>query len=181
MERLGFLIAAVAVTAVAALYDWRKGEIPNWVTIGPFGVALLAHAVLGGLSQGWRGAGWALLGALLGAIACGLVPALLWWKGAIGGGDLKLLIALGALLGPMLGIEAELYGFVAAALYAPARLAYEGKLMRTLGNTAALAFNPVLPKSKRRDIAPEMMTWLRFGPPMFVGMCVTVLLNWGAP
>lgn len=181
MERLGFLIAAVAITAIAAIYDWRKGQIPNWVTLGPLGAGLLAHALLGLVSHGMRGAFWSLVGSLLGAIACGLVPALLWWKGAIGGGDLKLLLALGALLGPMLGIEAELYGFVAAALYAPARLAYEGKLLRTLGNTAALAFNPVLPKAKRREIAPEMMTWLRFGPPMFVGMCLTVFLNWRAP
>jgi prepilin peptidase CpaA len=181
MTRLGFLIAAVAITATAAWFDWRKGEIPNWVTLGPLGLGLLAHLVIGALSAGARGALWSVIGALVGAIACGLVPALLYWKGAIGGGDLKLLVALGALLGPMLGIEAELYGFIAAALYAPARLAYDGKLLRTLGNTVALAFNPLLPKARRRDVAPEMMTWLRFGPPMFVGMCVTALLNWRGP
>ena len=181
MERLGFLIAAVAITAVAAWYDWRKGEIPNWVTLGSLGVGLLAHTVLGAMTHGARGAFWSLIGALMGVIACGLVPALLWWKGAIGGGDLKLLMAIGALLGHSLGIEAELFGFIAAALYAPARLAYEGKLLRTLGNTLSLALNPVLPKAKQREISPDMMTWLRFGPPMFVGMCVTVLLNWRGP
>jgi len=181
MARLGFLLAAIAITGIAAWFDWRKGEIPNWVTLGPLGMGLLGHLVLGLVSAGVHGALWSVLGALLGAIACGLVPALLWYKGAIGGGDLKLLMAIGALLGPMLGIEAELYGFIAAALYAPARLAYEGKLLRTLGNTFSLAFNPVLPKAKRREIAPEMMTWLRFGPPMFVGMCVTALLNWRGP
>jgi prepilin peptidase CpaA len=181
MVRLGFLLAAVAITAIAAAYDWRKGEIPNWVTLGPFALGLVVHGILGALSQGARGALWSVMAALLGAIACGLVPVFLWWKGAIGGGDVKLLIALGALLGPMLGIEAELFGFIAAAVYAPARLAYDGKLLRTLGNTAALALNPVLPKNKRKEVAPEMMTWLRFGPPMFVGMCVTVLLNWRGP
>ncbi|MBI5537778.1 MAG: prepilin peptidase [Deltaproteobacteria bacterium] len=181
MERLGFLIAAMAVTAAAAWYDWRKGEIPDWVTLGPLAAGLVAHAVLGGMTHGARGAFWSVIGSLLGAIACGLVPVFLWWKGAIGGGDVKLLVAIGALLGHSLGIEAELYGFIAAALYAPARLAYEGKLLRTLGNTFSLAFNPVLPKAKRREVSPEMMTWLRFGPPMFVGMCVTVLLNWRGP
>ena len=181
MVRLGFLLAAVAITAIAAAYDWRKGEIPNWVTLGPLALGLTAHGIVGALSHGSAGALSSVLLALLGAIACGLVPVLLWWKGAIGGGDVKLLIAVGALLGPMLGIEAELFGFIAAAIYAPARLAYEGKLLRTLGNTAALALNPVLPKTKRREVAPEMMTWLRFGPPMFVGMCVTVVLNWRGP
>ena len=40
-------------------------------------------------------------------------------------------------LGHSLGIEAELFGFIAAALYAPARLAYEGKLLRTLADVIA--------------------------------------------
>lgn len=181
MERAGFLIAALVVTAIAAWFDWRKGEIPNWITLGSLGAGLAAHAVLGAAAGGAKAAGFELLWSLVGAIACGLVPLLLYRLGALGGGDLKLLLGLGAVLGVRLGIEAELYGFVAAALYAPARLAYEGKLMRTLGNTAALAANPVLPKARRREISPEMMTWLRFGPPLFVGTCITALLNWRAP
>lgn len=181
MEHAGFLIAALVVTAIAAWTDWRKGEIPNWLTFGSFGLALVAHAVVGYLAGGPKTAGAEALRSFVGAVACSLVPLLLYKLGGLLGGDLKLLIALGALLGPMLGIEAELYGFVAAAVYAPARLAYEGKLMRTLGNTAALVANPVLPKGKRRELAPEMMTWMRLGPSLFVGMCVTAVVNWGSP
>lgn len=181
MEHAGFLIAALVVTAIAAVFDWRKGEIPNWVTLGSLALGLVGHAATGFLAGGLKGSGAELLRAFVGAVACSLVPLLLYKLGALGGGDLKLLAGLGALLGPMLGIEAELYGFVAAAIYAPARLAYEGKLLRTLGNTAALAANPVLPKAKRREITPEMMTWLRFGPPLFVGMAVTAVVNWGSP
>ncbi len=69
--------------------------------------------------------------------------------GAIGGGDVKLLGAVGALLRPMTGIETEMYSFIVAALYAPVRLAYEGKLLRTLGNSLLLVRNVFVPKDKR--------------------------------
>jgi prepilin peptidase CpaA len=81
----------------------------------------------------------------------------------------------------MTGIEAELYAFVAAAIVAPARLAYEGKLLRTLGNTLALATNPLRPKSKRKELPPEMMASMRFGPAIFVGTLLAAASAWGAP
>jgi prepilin peptidase CpaA len=80
----------------------------------------------------------------------------------------------------MVGIEAEYYAFAAAALLAPARLAWEGKLFKTLGNSLALAINPLLPKDKRREISKESMTWFRFGPAIAVGTLIATILNWRA-
>src|SRR5262249_36633620 len=125
-------------------------------------------------SQGLRAAALSVGGAL----ACTLVPALLYRAGAMGGGDLKLLAAVGALCGPLLGVEAEFYGFMIGALYAPAKMAWEGKLLRVLGNTVALVANPFLPATRRREIAPEMMSELRFGPSIFVGVVLALALNW---
>ena len=53
-------------------------------------------------------------------------------------------------------------------------------IRRKLENTVALVANPFLPKHKRREITPEMMTSLRFGPAIFVGTCGTAMLHWGA-
>src|SRR5690606_7695515 len=110
---------------------------------------------------------------------CGMVPYFLFRRGAMGGGDVKLLAALGALCtwppGPhslSVGLEAELYGFLAASLYALAKMAYEGKLLRVLGRTAFLCLNPVLPERLRRDIAPELMTSVRLGGAIFAGVVV---------
>jgi prepilin peptidase CpaA len=175
-----FLLVAVVITLIAAIIDFRTGEIPNALTLGPLAIAPLVHAALGYHNGGLSGAGWGFGYAALGAVGCGIAPVLVYVVGGMGGGDVKLLAALGALLWPMLGLEAEFYAFLGAALFAPAKMAYEGKLLRTLGNTLALAVNPFLPKAKRREIAPEMMTSLRFGPAIFVGTCVAAYLNWRA-
>jgi prepilin peptidase CpaA len=115
----------------------------------------------------------------LGALLCILVPAFMYWRGAIGGGDLKLFAAIGALCHPMDGLEMETYAFIAAALIAPAKLAYSGQLFQTLGRSLALVTNPFRKAENRKEIPPEMMTWFRLGPAIFVGAAATVLLHWG--
>ena len=93
---------------------------------------------------------------------------------------MKLFAALGALLQPLIGFEAQTYAFVAAALIAPARLAYEGKLLKTLKNTVFLVANPFMPKDKRRTVDQEMMSWFRMGPAIFLGTAVAALMHWRA-
>jgi prepilin peptidase CpaA len=177
-----FLVAAVVVALVAAYTDWKTGEIPNWLTFGTLGVAPIAH-VARAMSTGVGSKAALMEGAFSigGALLCGLVPMMLYSKDAIGGGDVKLFAALGALCRPMIGIEAEMYGFFAAALIAPARLAYEGKLFRTLKNAALLIVNPFLPKARKHAIEQEMMTWFRMGPAIFVGVVITAVLHWRSP
>ena len=174
-----FLAFAIAIAAIGAWSDWRTGEIPNWVTLGALCVAPLAHLVSTllqgrGMQAAVESAGFSVLGAL----ACAVVPLALYRSGAMFGGDVKLLAALGAILRPLAGIEAEFYAFLAAAFFAPARLAYEGKLMQVLGNAISLVANPLLPKHRRRQISPEMMTLMRFGPAIFVGTCGAAITHW---
>ena len=181
-----FLAAAVIVTAIAAVADLRKassllgeGEMPNWLTAGPIFVAPIAHALMGFAIQKTWHATWVEGGSsLLGAVSCAVVPGLLYRQDAIGGGDLKLLVGVGAMLQPHLGLEAEMYAFFAAGLIAPAFLAYEGKLFRTIKNTALLALNPLLPKRKRKQVEPTLLTWFRFGPAIFLGTALAAYLNW---
>jgi prepilin peptidase CpaA len=179
-----FLAAAAIIAAIAAAFDLRTGEIPNWLTLGSLLAAPVAH-ISWGLARHMSGHdAFVIEGgcSLLGAFGCSLVPALLYRQDAIGGGDVKLLAAVGALLTTRLqlslGLEAEMYSFFAAGIIAPAFLAYEGKLFRTLKNTALLAFNPLLPKRKRRPIEPTLLTWFRFGPAIFVGTALTAYLHW---
>jgi len=177
-----FLAFAIAVAAIAAWRDWRTGEIPDRMTLLPLALAPLVHFAApllrgSGFDAGVEAAG----SSVLGAVACAAAPMLLYKMSdgnAIGGGDVKLLAAMGAILMPMAGIEAEFYAFMAAMLIAPARLAWEGKLFRVLGNTLALALNPFLPRHRRRQISPEMMTSMRFGPAVFLGVCCAALTHW---
>jgi prepilin peptidase CpaA len=176
---LPFLVAAVIVAGLAAFSDWRTGIIPDKLTLPALLGAPLAYLVRGiaahaGTDAAVTEAGWSLAG----AIGCAAIPLLLYRQSAIGFGDVKLFAALGALLQPMIGLEAQTYGFVAAALLAPARLAYEGKLLATLKNTLALLVNPFMPKEKRRTIDQEMMSWFRLGPAIFVGTTLAALMHW---
>lgn len=175
---LPLLVAAVIIAAVAAFIDWRTGHIPNWVTLAPLGAAPIVHfavtAVERPLSEAAQAAGFSVLGAFV----CALVPLVLFRAGAIGGGDVKLLAALGAICRPTVGIEAEFYAFLSAAIIAPARLAWEGKLLRVLGNTVAIVINPFLPEKRKRALSPEMLTSIRFGPAIFAGTAIAALLHW---
>jgi len=173
-----FFVAAVLVAALAAWFDWRTGHIPNALTLGPLLVAPVAHfvsnAVMSTAQVALQAAGYSVLGAAL----CALVPMALYRASAIGGGDVKVLAAVGALMRPVVGIEAEFYAFLAAALIAPAYLAYEGKLLSVLQNTLALVINPFLPPERRRQVTPEMMTWFRLGPSIFLGALAAAIVHW---
>ena len=103
-----FLGAAVVVALLAAVIDWRTGEIPNWLTLGPLLGGVIGHtaydAAHGASASDAVQSGGA---ALFGALACAVIPLILYRQDAIGGGDVKLLAGLGAILGWRNGLEAE--------------------------------------------------------------------------
>jgi prepilin peptidase CpaA len=177
-----FLAFAALVAALAAWSDWRRWEMPNALTFGALLAAPVAHALAGWLAAGTldaavQGAGFSVLGAIVSLV----IPFGLYQVDAIGGGDVKLFAALGAILRPLVGIEAEFYACLATCLLAFAELAYHGKLLRVLGNTFMLAANPFLPRARRREITPEMLTRTRFGPGIFAGTVVVAVLHWRQP
>ena len=92
-----FIAFAVLVAALSAWIDWRTGHIPNWVTLGPLAVAPVAHFAVNALTGHSHEAVQAAGFSILGAGVCALVPLLLYRAGAIGGGDVKLLAAIGAI------------------------------------------------------------------------------------
>lgn len=163
------IVLAVAATLAAALTDARTGHIPNWITFGAFFAGFGAHGFLAFQRGGFAAVPSALLSCVIGAALCALVPLFLYRSRAIGAGDVKLFIALGAIAHSMMGLEMELCGFIAGSLIAPIRLAWEGKLGNTLKRSFYVLANPVLPKARRKDIAAESMTWFRLGPAIFLG------------
>ena len=113
----------LVVVLVAVASDILTRRIPNLVTFGGLFVGLAIHGAAGFVDSGFfgafRGAGYALLG----AVACGLIPFLAWKKGEMGGGDVKLFAAIGALVGPVAGfdVEARTFAFSLLVLF-PYRL-----------------------------------------------------------
>lgn len=174
-----FLVAAVLVTAVGAWTDWRTGHIPNAVTFGALGVAPVAHVVAVLVQHGAKVDAF-LAGAysILGAFLCALLPSLFYRLNAIGGGDLKIFVALGALLLPLLGGEVQIWSFFAAGLIAPFLLAYQGKLFKTVKNAAFIVANPFIGKASRRELSAEDMSWFRMGPAILLATVYVTVEHW---
>ena len=99
-------IAVVAFMAAAMFSDLKSRRIPNWLTVGAFALALVFQIA----TDGWAGLGFAMGGF---AVGFGLLL-ILWLTGSGGGGDVKMMGALGAWLGAPL----VLIVFVASGLVA---------------------------------------------------------------
>ena len=102
--KLIFFICVGGFTLAAATFDSRTRKVPNWLTVPVLLGGLLFHTVAGALDGGFPGAakgfGWAAGGF---AVGFGILF-LLWMVGGTGGGDVKLMGALGAWLGPYLAL-----------------------------------------------------------------------------
>jgi prepilin peptidase CpaA len=89
--------------------DLRRRTLPNWLTVGG-----LAAGLALGARHGWHGLWMAAAGAAVGFAV--LLP--LFWMRAMGGGDVKLMAAYGAVLGPSLVLLAALLAAFFGALLA---------------------------------------------------------------
>jgi prepilin peptidase CpaA len=87
-----FELSAVVVAAIAAVGDLRTRRIPNWLTYTGLLVAVSARTIF----WGWSG----LMSGLGGMFVGGGIFCLFFLLGAMGGGDVKLMGAVGAWMGP---------------------------------------------------------------------------------
>lgn len=91
--------AALLLASAAAFFDLRTGRIPNAVTLPAIALGLLLPD-----------------GSALGALTCAALPLWLFLRRHLGGGDVKLLVALGALLGARAGLAVEALAIGLAAV-----------------------------------------------------------------
>lgn len=95
------LLAAIALVLFATYSDLRWRKIPNCLTLP----AIALGFVLNFVGNNWNGVIFAFIGLLLG-MGLLMLPYLL---GGMGGGDVKLMAALGALLGSYAILNVFLY------------------------------------------------------------------------
>ncbi len=85
------LAIAVALGLVASVEDLARRRVSNWISITALGAGFCCL----GWERGWRG----VLSALCGSAAGFAVFVILYRLGGMGGGDVKLMAGLGAVLG----------------------------------------------------------------------------------
>jgi prepilin peptidase CpaA len=123
-------IAVLGLGTAATLFDWSTRRVPNVLTFGAAVAGIAFAAATGGLSGfGWSVAGWAVGLALF-------LP--LFALRAMGGGDVKLLGAIGAWLGPALVCWVAVYGAIAGGVVALPLLIWRKRLRATLVNVWGL-------------------------------------------
>jgi prepilin peptidase CpaA len=127
MPFVDFRVAALLTVALtAAVYDVRSRRIPNALTFGSAGAAFVyALATGGGGSLGFAAAGW-LAGAAL------FFP--FFALGGMGAGDVKLIAALGAWLGPAEAVWLAMFSAIAGGVAALVVALTHGYLRKALEN-----------------------------------------------
>src|SRR5207248_8911272 len=119
-------IAALVLGALACWFDIRTRHIPNLLTFGGAAVALVYSLVASGPGG--------LLTATLGWLAGAAVFLPFFVLGGMGAGDVKLAACLGAWLGPMTALYADLYAALAGGVLALALALATGYLREAVTN-----------------------------------------------
>jgi prepilin peptidase CpaA len=121
---------ALLVALWAGWLDWRFRRIPNWLTVSGFFLGLGMNEVL----SGWNGIKGGLEGAGIG-IAIFFIPVVM--RG-IGAGDLKLMGALGACLGPWKFVNVLLISVFIAGIMAAIEIVRRRRVKETFSNMGVL-------------------------------------------
>ena len=163
-------LTAVIVAAVACATDLRTRRIPNLLTFSASALGLAVASWTGGAEAAMTSsAGW------LTGLAIFFVPFAL--RG-LGGGDVKLLAALGAWVGPTDVIWVALYTGIAGGVLALATALANGYLRTALANIGRLLMHwrmvgvSAMPElTLERSTAPK----LAYALPI---LCGTVVMTW---
>jgi prepilin peptidase CpaA len=174
----GFLdlprVIALLIALSACVTDVRSRRIPNVLTFGSAAAAL----AFGLASGGFQGLGWAAAGWAVGAVL--FFP--LFALGGLGAGDVKLLAALGAWLGPGLAVWVALLAALAGGPLAVAVALSRGYARQALGNLwGLLTYWRVLGLRPHPGLtlesAPSTTPRLPYALPIAAGLMVTLWLH----
>jgi prepilin peptidase CpaA len=156
-------ILLLAMALISAFTDLTRGKIYNAVT---YPAVLVGVALQLGLHGGPG------LFLALGGFAVGFFPAfLLFVLGGMGGGDVKLLGAIGAIAGPIVATETLILAFLFGGLFALGKLAWHGQLFDSLLRIVRVLAGYVVPGLGRAAAATTPALTVRFG----VAICLAAL------
>jgi prepilin peptidase CpaA len=149
---------------------WRR--IPNYLTFPALALALLVRVVL----HGWAGIAFGLTGAVI-------APLLLWLLHGgrrLGMGDLKLAMAIGAILGPVSAVVAMFLATLIGGLIAILFLLLPGGLLSHFFGTflIGLPFQKIKGKSTPEKESPPAMNTMPYGLAIGIGSLITLAVCW---
>jgi prepilin peptidase CpaA len=121
----------LVLVVIAAAWDWQTRRIPNWLVASALVFALpmqlTLHGVPGGMQMFFGGC---VTGGAL------LLPGYL--LRVVGAGDVKLMVAVGALCGAAYAVEVGVFASVIVGLWALASLLYRRRFREGMSTTYSL-------------------------------------------
>jgi len=163
---------AILIGLAACGFDLSRRRIPNALTLGAAAAAIFVSASTGGVA-GARSSllGWTVATALW-------LP--LYALGGMGAGDVKLIAAIGAWLGPIDVIHAALYAAMAGAAFAVGLVLARGCARETCSNVRLLlvhwrvaGFTPHAQLTLASSDSPR----LAYAVPILAGTVVAIWLR----
>jgi prepilin peptidase CpaA len=118
------------VVIVASVFDFRYRRIPNWLV----GAGALAGFVSSTAASGWHG----LSGSLLGFLTGFLLYLPLYIVRARGAGDVKLLAAIGAIVGVWTCVLITVFSALLGGVVALGLILWKKRLSKTLLNVSVI-------------------------------------------
>ena len=159
-------VVLLIVAVTCAVTDLWKGKIYNAVTYP----AMALGVVLAMWQHGVSGIFFAL-----GGFAVGFFPAfVLFALGGMGGGDVKLLGAIGSIAGAVAATETLILAFLVGGLFALGKLAWHGRLFATLGRTLRSIAGTLWPGLGPAKTPAEGRLEVRFGVAICVALVATL-------
>lgn len=172
----------VAVTIVAAVVDLKTGLVPNRLTYPAILAGLLFWPLAGFLVGGWDVAWACTKGSWIGMF-CGLIPyALLVLTAGLGGGDMKLMAAVGAWSASWeVVLSTTVYALIVAVVMAIVIMVRKGVVKQTLGRVIGAA---LLASARIKPALPRDSPTVAFAAAVAVGVVVAgaeQMLGWDSP
>jgi prepilin peptidase CpaA len=165
-EWVSVIVLAVVLIA-AAVSDLRQGKVFNWLTY-PAMVVGLGLGALEGAAAG-QGAWGGLADHVLGFGFGFGVLFLAYLLGGMGGGDVKLMAAVGAFLGWPRVLHAVFYSFLVAAAVGLAVMIWRGETRTVLRRLWMAVRILPLPTAKMEEAVPTSTRLVPFGFAVCVG------------
>ena len=162
------LIIALMTLLITAIYtDLQWSRIPNWLTFSATGIGVLVQAWIGGL----HGALTSLVGLGVG-LGLFLLP---YVCRAIAAGDVKLMAAIGSIIGATGALSVALLSVLAGGLYALGAMTYQWGLAATSRKLAFAAYGAFMTGGSTgvRDL--QLPFRLRYGLAIASGTLLFVL------
>lgn len=164
----------LALVVVAMAYDLHARRIPNWLVIVALIAALPVQIIANGLPTGPV---WWITGALTGGLL--LMPGYL--VRMLGAGDVKLMAAVGALLGPRAAFEAVLLATAIGGVLAFFALMRKRRLRKGVAGAMSMlitmsADGPAVNTEPSRNTVSSIGS-LPYGVAIAIGSVITLMLN----